>query len=117
MNWALPNAGGFHFGSLSPVQQSLYENQPDLAYRQLMNFWGGGAPGFENTVLGRYLSSQQQGFFNDYTNQAAANPQAGLTWTKFLEDKSANAPQGFNSLPGYMRGVNPGLYRVRRELW
>ena len=116
MNWALPG-GGFHFGSLSPVQQTLYENQPDLAYRQLMNWWGQGQAGFENTVLGRFLQSQQQGMFNDYTNQAAANPQAGLTWTQFLENKAPGLLGQFQQLPGYMRGSNPGLFRVRRELW
>ena len=107
----------FRFGPLSPVQQGLYEDKPDLAYQQLMNYWGGGRAGFENTVLGRYLASQQQRLFNNYTAAAAANPTGGLTWTKYLEGQSGGLPGSFQALPGYMRGSNPGLFRVRRELW
>ena len=117
MPWANLGSGGFRFGSLSPVQQSLYEDQPGLAYSQLMNFWGQNQPGFENTVLGRFLAGQQQSLYNKYTTQAAANPTGGLTWTKFLEDASAGLPGQFSQLPGFMRGSNPGAFRVRREVW
>src|SRR4051812_44994000 len=117
MPWANLGGGGFQFGNLSPVQQSLYENKPDLAYQQLMNWWGQGQAGFENTVLGRYLGSQQNRLFNDYTSQQAADPTGGLTWTKFLENQSGNLPGGFGDLPSYLRGSAPAAYRVRRELW
>ena len=117
MPWANIGGGGFRFGSLSPVQQSLYEDQPDLAYNQLMNYWGQGSPGFENTVLGRFLASQQRGLHSQYISQQAVDPLGGLTWTKFLEDRSAGLPGQFSQLPGYLRGSNPGQFRVRREVW
>lgn len=117
MPWANIGGGGFRFGSLSPVQQALYEDQPDLAYNQLMNWWGQNQPGFENTVLGRFLASQQRNLFSQYTRQAADNPTGGLTWTNFLEQQPAGLPGQFSQLPGYMRGSNPGLFRVRREVW
>lgn len=117
MPWANLGRNPFSFGNLSAAQQTLYENQPDIPYQQLMNYWGGGQAGFENTVLGRFLRSQQQSMFNNFIAQQAADPGAGLTWTKFLEGQQGSAPQQFNQLPGFMRGVNPGQFRIKRELW
>lgn len=121
MNWG--NLGGgqgtFRFGPLSGVQQSLYENQPDLAYQKFTDWFGGGNPGFNNTVLGRWLAQQQQPMNNRFIAQQAENPTAGLTWTNFLEQQANGGQLGqqFAMLPQYMRGTNPGLYRNRRELW
>lgn len=116
MNWALPG-GGFHFGNLTAPQHDFYEQSPDYAYRQLLNWMGQGNAGFNNTTFGRFAQQQQQGMWQDYQNASFANPMGGLTWTKWLEDNAPNLQQQFGSLPGYMRGENPGLFRVRRELW
>lgn len=116
MNWAFPS-GGFSFGNLTPLQQSLYENNPNLAYRQLQNWWGNGNAGFDNTVFGRFLSSQQDRLYGQFLGQQSANPTGGLTWTKFLEQNAPGIGEGFAALPGSMRGVNPGQFRIRRELW
>lgn len=117
MVWNLTGRSPFSFGQLSAAQQSLYEDQPDIPYQQLMDYWGGGQAGFENTVLGRYLRSQQSSMFNRFIAQQSADPGAGLTWTKFLEGQASNAPQQFAALPGFMRGSNPGAFRIKRELW
>jgi hypothetical protein len=122
MQWA--NLGKFSFGNLNGVQQGLYEDNPELAMQQVLNWAGGNNPNFANTVMGRWLSSQQKSLHNNFiTAQAAqlANPvegQAPLTLTKWLEDyaNSGKLQNEFALLPGYMRGVNPGAYRVRREL-
>lgn len=112
-----PKPQGFSFGPLTPVQTGLYEDRPELAYQQFMDYFGNGSPGFENTVFGRWASSQQNSMFNRYITQQAANPNGGLTWTKYLEGQAPGLRQQFQALPGYMRGSNPGLFRVRRELW
>lgn len=116
MNWGMP-PGGFHFGQLSPIQQSFYESSPENAYRQMLNWMGQGNSSFDNTVFGRYAQQQQQAMFQNYTNASFANPTGGLTWTKWLEDNAGNLQSQFGSLPGYMRGENPGQFRTRRELW
>lgn len=110
MNWA-----NFSFGPLSPIQQRLFEDQPDLAFQRLTDFFGG--QNGQNTAFGRWMQNQQRPLFNRYVNQAAADPTAGLTWTKFLENQSGQMPDQFQNMPGYMRGSNPGMFRVRRELW
>lgn len=124
MNWGTwgnpQQQGQFSFGPLSGVQQSLYENQPDLAYQQFTDWFGKNNPAFNNTIMGRWLAQQQQPLNNRFIAQQAANPTGGLTWTNFLEQQAGganNLAQQFAMLPQYMRGANPGLYRNRRELW
>ena len=115
MNWA--NLPKFRFGPLSPTEQILYEDQPDIAFQRLMDWWGGNNKSFENTVMGRWLKQQQGNMYNRFVSEQADNPAGELTWTKYLENQSQYAPQGFAELPQYMRGVNPSALRVRRELW
>lgn len=113
MNWA----NGFSFGNMPTTQRDIFEDKPDLAYQQLTDWFGGGAAAFPNTVFGRFLSQQQQPLYNRFLAQQAANPTGNLTWTNYLEGQSGGIYDQFKSLPQYMRGVNPGAFRVRRELW
>lgn len=142
MQWA-----PFSFGQRNAVQRSLYEDNPDMAYQEFANFLGQGQAGFENTVFGRWLKSQQGQLHNQYINrQAGEGPGSGLTWLSFLEGQAngpvkswtgggvdqngeprrATTPQyggtpplldQFRNLPAYMRGSNSGAMQVRRELW
>jgi hypothetical protein len=116
MNWG---GTGFSFGNLNPVQQGMYENSPDTAYQRLVDFFSGaGGQGWgDNTVFGRWLRAQQTPMYNRYSQQAAANPTGGLTWTSFLENQAPQLGAQFGSMPGYLRGANPGLFRTRRELY
>lgn len=121
--WGRPTTGqgSFSFGPLSGLQQTLYENKPELAYQQFTDWFGAGNPAFNNTILGRWLAQQQTPLQNRFLTQQAADPSGKLTWTNFLEQQSregtGNLAQQFALLPGYMRGSNPGMFRNRRELW
>lgn len=118
MNW-----GQFSFGTPNTVQRDLYENQPATAYQQFMDYFGQGQAGFENTVFGRWLNSQQTPLYNHFKSQAAANPSGNLTWMNFLEGQANQGGQNndlmnqYKNLPAYMRGSNSGAMQVRRELW
>jgi hypothetical protein len=114
MNWG---SGGFSFGPLSGIQSGLYENQPDLGFQKLIDYFTGGQAGWgDNTTFGRWLKAQQQPFYNRYSQEAAANPTGGLTWTNYLEQHAPEVGALFNSMPGYLRGSNPAMFRVRRYL-
>lgn len=113
MNWG----GGFRFGNLSPVQQALFEDKPDLAYQQFTDYFNGQGGWKENTTFGRWLNSQQSPMYNRFVAQQAANPTGNLTWTRFLENQAPGMFGNFQQMPGYMRNSNPGMMRVRRELW
>lgn len=123
MQWGNFGSGGsgaqapFRFGPLSGIQQTLYENQQDIPYQQFTDWFGGGNAAFQNTVMGRWLNSQQSTLNNRFLQRQAANPSGGLTWTSFLEEQAPQMAAQFQSLPGYMRGSNPAGFRIRRELW
>lgn len=119
MQWANFGQGRqpFRFGNLSPVQQTLYENHQDVPYQQFTDWFGGGNAGFENTIFGRWLNSQQGALNNRFLAAQSADPTGGLTWTKYLEQQAPNMATQFGMLPGAMRGSNPAAFRVRRELW
>lgn len=65
------NPQRFSFGSLDAAQQALDESNPDVAYQQLMNWYGKGDPNFASTTLGRYIASQQSSLNNDYLKQSS----------------------------------------------
>jgi hypothetical protein len=127
MQWA-----PFSFGQPDAVQQSLYENNQDISYQRLLDWFGRGNPAFGNSIMGRWLTSQQGNMSNrfvdaqaqhmaDYarTNPAGTTDPSPLTWTKWLENQanSGSLQNQYALLPGFMRGVNPGMNRVKRELW
>jgi hypothetical protein len=70
MQWA--NLGNFSFGNLDAVQQGLYEDNRELGFQKVLNWVGAGRPGFENTVMGRWLASQQDTMGNDFISAQAA---------------------------------------------
>lgn len=119
VNWGGGGGSGtpFSFGNLNPVQQSLYENQQDVPYQKFMDYFGGGNSNFQNTIMGRWLNSQQSGMNNRFLQQQSADPTGGLTWTKYLEQQAPDMANQFAMLPSYMRGSNAAGMRVRRELW
>ena len=119
MQWA-----PFSFNNPGAIQSTLYENKPDLPYQQFKNWFGQGQSGFENTVFGRWLGSQQDNMYNNFLTQQSANPTGNLTWTNYLEQQAnqggMNGPDmanQFRSLQPYMRGSNAGAMSIRRELW
>ena len=184
------NMGGqrFAFGNLAPHQTQLYEDNPELAWQQLMDFYAKGNPNFAATTLGRFIVAQMDQVRNRETiaqgEQVARNtankiqwqnqedkrksawqaeynrlnqrwqdmetsygsgnhpdvlrakdefdafkkagftpgtftPEPTLTLTKFMEQDPNinNYVEQFNQLSASQRGANPGIFKVRREIW
>jgi hypothetical protein len=95
-----PGGQRFSFGNLDAAQQSLYEDQPGLAFQRLMQWYGQGDPNFANTTLGRYIASQQDKLSNDYLGQAAQQ-QADWAGQKSAYDAQlANAKSAWEQAGG-----------------
>lgn len=128
------NAGHFSFGNLDAAQQTLYEDNPGLAFQKLLDWYGQGNANFGNTTLGRYIAAQQDRLSNAYLTaaaQQAADHAAGLvgsstgsggdptplTWTRYLETQVPDLARQFGYMTASQRGANPGSYLVRRNLF
>lgn len=198
-----PGGSRFAFGNLAPHQTQLYEDNPELAWQQLMDYYGRGNPNFAATTLGRFIASrmdevrnretiaqgeqvarntagkiqwdkQQDALEQQYKDKVIANnaailaaqkrqqairesvvggavhggggveydqltadilrmqkenqsgftrqaytPEPTLTLTKFMEQDPNinNYVEQFNQLSSTQRGANPGIFKVRREIW
>lgn len=69
--WNRPSSR-FSFGNLDAQQQSLYENNQSLAYQKLLDYYAQGNPNFASTILGRYLTQQQQQLSNRFVTEQSA---------------------------------------------
>lgn len=125
INWN--PTGRFSFGNLSGAQQTMYEDNPALAWQQLMNYYGQGNPNFATTTLGRYIQSRMGSFNNEYMT-AAGQQQADWAnqksaWdanvgtrreaaAKALSDYAATQPSRYGPLVDYagrpIAGSGPG---------
>lgn len=89
------NMGGqrFAFGNLAPHQVQLYEDNPELAWQQLMDFYGKGNPNFAATTLGRFIASRMDEVRNRETiaqgEQVARNTANQITWQKGEDQRKA----------------------------
>lgn len=89
VNWN-SNGQRFSFGNLDAAQQTLYEDNPGIAYQKLMEYYGQGNPNFASTTLGRYIAAQQSRLSNSYMSAAS---QQAADWATQKQAWDANAGQ------------------------
>jgi hypothetical protein len=92
INWGAGQR--FSFGNLDAAQQAQYEDNPNLAIQQMLQWYGQGDPNFANTTAGRYIAQRLSGLANGDYMVAAGQNQAQIanekaTWdTQQAQNKS-----------------------------